>query len=683
MEIPARQLADARPHPQHSAQPAAAVNDQPSAFPAVLDGLSPDQMAAIGAVSGPVCIVAGAGSGKTRTITHRIAHQIRSGIARSDQVLALTFTERAASELKHRLQALGIAGAVRATTFHAAAYAQIRYFWSRVHSTALPSVLDRKVPLLLPLARQARVEASDLATEIEWAKARLITPDRYAGAARTRDAPLPVEQMAAVYARYEQIKASRDLIDFDDMLTVAYDLMDDAEIAREVRDRYRFFTVDEFQDVNPAQWQLLRCWLGDRDDLCVVGDEDQTIYSFSGATSEYLRNFRDTYPHATVITLADNYRSTAPVLQLANRLLRADRPGAKQLRAQIDDGPQPQIVACEDDTMERRRTLDWIRGLIDEGVPVDEIAVCVRTNNQTQAWEETFEKAGVPARVHGDRTFFERPEIVQALRALHQAAQTPPPPAGAAPPVTGTRPAGDRRPDRVAEQVLRERLSWHPRREPDGHAAKERWRNLATLYELVVRIADEQSSADLPAVLTELGRRARTAGPNAATPAVTLLTLHKAKGSEFDAVCLVGLEDGLVPITYAATDEELAEERRLLYVGMTRARRHLWLSWARQRPGWNGKLTKRRRSRFLDDLQPPPPPDQRLAVELRAWRLERARRDEVPPYVVFSDRTLRELASMRPTSPTELLAIHGLGATKVRRYGSELLGLLSKNGHVA
>ncbi|HSK96956.1 MAG TPA: ATP-dependent DNA helicase UvrD2 [Euzebyales bacterium] len=650
-----------------------------------LDGLSADQMAAVNAVTGPVCIVAGAGSGKTRTITHRIAQQVHSGVARADQVLALTFTERAASELKHRLQALGIAGAVRATTFHAAAFAQIRYFWSRLHSTAPPAVLDRKVPLLLPIARQARVEATDLATEIEWAKARLITPDRYAAAARDRDAPLPPEQMAAVYARYEQVKADRDMIDFDDMLTVAHDLMSDADVAGEVRDRYRYFTVAEVQDGNAAPWPLLRCWLGDRDDLCVVGDEDQTIYSFSGATSEYLRTFHDIFPHATVVTLADNYRSTAPVLEVANRLLRADRPDAKQLRAQVAGGPRPQLVACDDDTVERRKTLDWIRNLIDDGVPVHEIAVCVRTNSQTQAWEETFEKAGVPARVHGDRTFFERPEIRQALRALHEAAQAPPSahPAGP-PPLDGTRAAGGRRADRVVEQILRERLSWHPRREPDGHAAKERWRNLLALHELAGRIADE-GATDLPAVLAELARRARTAGPDNATPAVTLLTLHKAKGSEFDAVCLVGLEEGLMPITYAATAEELAEERRLLYVGMTRAREHLWLSWAQQRRGWNGKLMKRRRSRFLDDLQPPPTADQRLVGELRAWRLERARRDEVPPYVVFSDRTLRELASMRPTSPTELMAIHGFGTTKVRRYGPELLGLLgtatTRNDH--
>ena len=655
------------------------------AEPDPLDGLSPDQRAAVDAVEGPVCIVAGAGSGKTRTITHRVANQVRRGVARADQVLALTFTERAAGELKRRLAGLGIDGHVRATTFHAAAYAQIRYFWPRVRERPLPTVLDRKVGLLLPVARQAGVEASDLATEIEWAKARLVTPDAYAEAARTRDAPLPPERMAAVYARYEQLKTDRDLIDFDDMLTVAHDLMADADVAREVRDRYRFFTVDEFQDVNPAQWQLLRRWLDDRDDLCVVGDDDQTIYSFSGATSEYLEQFRTTFPHATVVTLTDNYRSTAQVLGVANRLLRAARPDAKQLRAQLDDGPRPRIMAFDDDRAERARTLDWIRDLIDDGVPVNEIAVCVRTNSQTQAWEETFDRAGVPARVHGDRSFFERPEIQQALQALRRAVDTPPPPTGAQPPPEGTRGrASGRRPDRIVEQLLRERMSWHPRREPSGQAARARWRNLSALHELVTRIVDEQPELDMRDVLRELATRARASGGAHPTrPAVTLLTLHKAKGSEFDAVCLVGLEEGMVPISYAATEADLAEERRLLYVGMTRARRHLWLSWAQQRPGWSGKPVRRRPSRFLEDiaerqrsLQPGSDADDRLTGALRAWRLERARHDQVPPYVIFNDRTLHELAAVRPSSATELLAVHGLGATKVRRYGRDLLGLL-------
>ncbi len=652
----------------------------------LLEGLSPDQRSAVVTTRGPVCIIAGAGSGKTRTITHRIAQQIASGLARSDQILALTFTERAAAELKARLGALGIDGTVRATTFHAAAFAQIRYFWTRSRDCPLPQVLDRKVPLLVPLARAAGVEASDLATEIEWAKARLIDPERYEQVARHRDAPLPPSQMAAVYTRYEALKADRGLIDFDDMLHVAAELMADGGIADEVRRRYQFFTVDEFQDVNPSQWRLLRRWLGDRDELCVVGDPDQTIYSFSGATSEYLVDFRATFPAARVITLTDNYRSTAPVLDVANRLLRAASPDAKQLRTQHADGPRPRIMAFDDDRVERARTLDWIRDLIDDGVPIDEIAVCVRTNSQTQAWEEAFERAGVAARVHGDRGFFERPEVRQAMQALQQAAVSPPAPAGAQPPPPGTRAAGDRRPDRVAEQVLRERLSWHPRHEPSGKAARQRWRNVAALYELVTRIVDEVDDIDFTGLVDQLVERARASGGAHPTrPAVTLLTLHKAKGSEFDAVCLVGLEEGMVPISYAATDEELAEERRLLYVGMTRARRHLWLSWAQQRPGWSGKLVRRRPSRFLDDITERrrsakargAAVDDRLTAALRAWRLERARRDEVPPYVVFNDRTLQELAATRPASVGELLAVHGLGTTKVRRYGAELLRLLS------
>ncbi len=655
--------------------------------PDLLSGLTDDQATAVRATRGPVCIIAGAGSGKTRTITHRIAHQVASGVARADQVLALTFTERAAAELKARLAGLGITGHVRATTFHAAAYAQIRYFWRRAYDRDLPQVLDRKVPLLVPLARQTGVEASDLATEIEWAKARLVTPERYAEVAVGRDAPLPPAQMAAVYSRYEAAKTDRGLIDFDDMLHVAAELMTDGAIAAEVRDRYRFFTVDEFQDVNPAQWRLLRRWLGDRDDLCVVGDPDQTIYSFSGATSEHLVGFRDAFPRATVVTLTDNYRSTAQVLEIANRLLRADRPDAKQLRATRPDGPRPRIMAFEDDRAERAKALDWIRDLIDDGVPIGEIAVCLRTNSQTQVWEEAFERAGVPARVHGDRSFFDRPEVRQALQAIRQAAEVPPPSPGAQPPPPGTVPAGDRRPDRVVEQVLRDRLSWHPKREPSGQAARRRWRNLAALHELVGRIVDDEPAIDLPGLVRALGERARTTGGDHPTqPAVTLLTMHKAKGSEFDAVCLVGLEEGMVPISYAGTDDEVAEERRLLYVGMTRARRHLWLSWAQQRPGWSGKLVKRRPSRFLDDVSGRPKRrartatadiDDGLAGALRAWRLERAQRDEVPPYVVFNDRTLTELAATRPTSAAGLLAVHGMGTTKVRRYGEDLLRILA------
>lgn len=664
-----------------------AVTDTPTGARPLTVGLSPDQATAVRATRGALCIIAGAGSGKTRTITHRIANQIHGGVARADQVLAMTFTERAAGELKARLNRMGIDGRVRATTFHAAAFAQIRYFWPRAYETPLPQVLDRKVPLLLPLARSARVEASDLAAEIEWAKARLVAPERYEQVAGHRDAPLPPSQMAAVFARYEAVKAERGLIDFDDMLHVAAELMTDEAVAAEVRDRYRFFTVDEFQDVNPAQWRLLRRWLGDRDELCVVGDPDQTIYSFSGATSEYLREFTATFPDATVVTLTDNYRSTAPVLDAANRLLRAGRPDATQLRAQVAEGPRPALMAFQDDTVERARTLDWIRDLIDDGVPVEQIAVCVRTNSQTQAWEEAFERAGVPSRLHGDRSFFDRSEVRQALQGIRQAVEHPPSPGRVVPPQPGTRPAGARSPERVVEQLLRERMSWHPRREPSGQAARQRWRNLSALHELVTRIVAEHDGIDLAGVARELTERARTSGGAHPTrPAVTLLTLHKAKGSEFDAVALVGLEEGMVPISYAVTAEDLAEERRLLYVGMTRARRYLWMSWAQQRPGWSGKLVKRRPSRFLDDIsqrprpgrrRKPSPGDDGLAGELRAWRLERARRDDVPPYVVFNDRTLTELAATRPTSVTELLAVHGLGTTKVRRYGSELLGLLT------
>ena len=648
-----------------------------------LHGLNAEQRAAVEAVSGPVCILAGAGSGKTRTITHRIAHQIFTGAAAPEEILAVTFTDKAAGELRHRLAAMGLPRPVRAATFHSAAWAQIRYFWPRVNGSAPPDVLTSKVPLLLPVAKRLGVEARDLASEIEWAKARRLDPDAYRTQAAGRDAPVDPARMAELYARYEQTKEERGLLDYEDMLLVAERLISaDPSVAETVRRRYRFFTVDEFQDVNPAQWALLRAWLGESRDVCVVGDDDQTIFSFTGASASYLVGFRSHFPDARLITLSDNYRSSAQVLRLANRVL---GDGAKRLRAQGDGGPKPVVRGFSDDRAERDGVVASIRGLLEAGVAPGEIAVCYRVNSQSEPWEQALADAGIPATVRGEGGFFARPEIRQALRVLragveqgtHGGDGDVPPPGGA----VRTRPPAA---NRAVERILRSQLSWHPTREPQGQAARERWRNIAGLAAFAERAVEEAPDVTLEEVVDELWRRA-AAGD--ATPddagAVTLLTYHKAKGLEFDAVYLVACEEGLMPISHARTDEEFAEERRLLYVGITRARRHLWLSWAESRPGWGGKPTRRRRSRFLDGVALPPSgatkagrADQRLATRLRQWRLERSRRDGVPAYVVFSDRTLDELAVHRPTTHRALLAVHGVGPTKVQRYGDDLLQIL-------
>ena len=650
----------------------------------LLTDLNPAQRDAVEAVRGPVCILAGAGSGKTRTITHRIAHQVRCGLATPDQILAVTFTDRAARELRARLGHLGLDRPVRAATFHAAAWAQLRYFWHRTaEGRPLPEVLASKLALLVPVARRLRVEGRDLASEIEWAKARRITPEAYAAAVGGRQPPVPAGQMAEVYRSYEEEKRTRGLIDYDDMLAWTTDLLaQHPEIAEEVRDRYRFFTVDEFQDVNPAQWALLEAWLGERDDLCVVGDDDQTIYSFTGATSAYLTGFTARFPHARVVPLIDNYRSTAEVLALANQVLAPGRTGPpKRLRAQRDGGPEPVLLPCDDEDAEITAVVDGITRLLAEGTPAVEIALAYRINSQSEPFEAALADARIPYAVRGDEGFFARPEIAQALALLRGAVGREPPPAP--PPPGDAEAGGPPRADRDVERVLRQGLSWHPRREPSGQAARERWRNLGALLEASQRMVRAEPDTSFADVVADLERRAHE-GEASPEPggAVALLTLHKAKGLEFDAVFLVACEEGLLPISHARTDAEIAEERRLLYVGVTRAREHLQLSWASQRTGRGGRPSRRRRSRFLEGLAPAPAPappaDEGLAGQLRTWRRDRAQQDGVPAYVVFPDATLDELSRRRPTSHRELAKIPGLGPTRLARYGDELLAVLAE-----
>lgn len=675
-----------------------------------LEGLNAEQRAAAEAVRGPVCILAGAGTGKTRTVTHRIAHQVRSGIARPDQVLAVTFTEKAATELRHRLTALGVPP-VRAATFHAAAWAQLRYFLPRATGERVPEVLASKLRLLVPVARRLGVEGRDLASEIEWAKARMLSPDAYPAAGAQRDAPLPVAQMAQVYADYEAAKADAGVIDYEDMLLRTTALIAaHPDVADEVRSRYRFLTVDEYQDVNPAQHALLRAWLGDGDELCVVGDDDQTIYSFTGATSSYLTGFAREHPGAQVVSLRVNYRSTGAVLTLANRVLWT-KPGRRRALVPAEggeDGPDPVFVEFTDGEDEVERVAGACGKLIADGVRPGEIAVLYRVNAQSEALEAAFRAAGIPVSVRGDQGFFGRPEVRQALRVLVAAKGRPEDPED----LPGGLDLLPKPVTRQAEDILR-RASLYDAREPSGAVARERWRNVGALVDAAARQVESDPAVTFEAVVDQLVARA-SAGADAPTEdgAVTLATLHRAKGLEFDAVFLVSLEEGLLPISHARDDDAaIEEERRLLYVGVTRARRHLWLSWSRSRTGRTGRAQTRRPSRLLYGLGPGAPqaaakgsaaarPDAgkkpgrdrtspiadltgdeaALAGRLRAWRSDRAKRDEVPAFVVFSDRTLVALATAPPSSPDDLLGVPGLGRTKVDRYGDELLQVLRTSG---
>ena len=664
----------------------------------LLEGLNSDQRNAVISTHGPVCIVAGAGSGKTRTITHRIAYQIATGVCRADEILAVTFTDKAATELRHRLVHLGLERPVRAATFHAAAWAQLR-FLLRQAGEPVPDVLTSKVGLLRRAAAKAKVDVRDLAAEIEWAKARRLTPRTYPNAAGDRNTPLPVERMAAIFAGYQEALIERALIDYDDMILRTVDRIEtDERAATTVRNRYRVFTVDEFQDVNPAQYALLRAWLGDGEEICVVGDDDQTIYSFTGASHTYLTGFPRHFRGARVIKLVDNYRSTSEILAVANAVLRDGGRVGKRLRAQSGGGPEPEIRRYADDTAEVEAVVASVGKLIANGVPPREIAVCFRINSQSEPFESAFAEAGIPAMVRGSPGFFDAVEVRRAIdvldRAASRAANSDPAimqaPRGTAPvpaPGAAMRPAPVPA-DRLAERALRADMGWRPDAEPAGESARDRWHNLSALYALVSRAVEAEGRTSLADIVTGLRQRAAAGHPTADEGgAVTLTTLHRVKGLEFDAVFIVACEDGLLPISHAKTEAEIEEERRLLYVGLTRPRRHLWVSYAERRPGWSGKMVRRRPSTLLPPRLLPPAPDGKRATStadgphaaaLRAWRRDRARADDVPAFVVFNDRTLHDLVAVSPRSLDDLLTVHGLGPAKVSRYGSDILRVLQE-----
>ena len=673
---------------------------------ALLDDLDPAQREAVISPSGPLCILAGAGSGKTRVISRRVAYALATGVVRPRDVLVVTFTDKAAGEMRARLGSLGQTG-VAASTFHAAALRQLRHFWPRNRGTDPPGILESKVPILAPMAAglpggYRYLAVRDLAGEIEWAKARRIGPADYEAEADRleRDGPLPLDLMAGLYKRYETAKARAGRIDFEDMLELTIGLIEaDASVASEVHDRYRWFSVDEYQDTNPLQQALLDAWLGGREDLAVVGDEDQTIYTFTGATSDYLVRFEERYPTAHTVRLETNYRSTPEVLTLANRVLAAGRAAAderepgvpprppKRLVASLPAGPTPVVVGFATGEAELAGIVAAIRALVRDGSAHGAMAILVRTNGQLPAIEAALGAAGIPFHLRGER-FFARPEVRRAMRVV----------------ATLGRVANDMSlVERLGDAFERE-LGVQRDVVPEGEAARERHGAVVTLLELADDLVRTEPTADAQAFIAEVERRtAVEAGGTAA--GVELLTYHRAKGLEWDAVFLPALEEGTLPIRQASEAAELAEERRLFYVGITRARRHLWLSWATSRTGTSGRDGRRSRSRFLDGLVPAsarrvrvlapavdpsasstrqaassarvdPADRSALSNALRAWRTARARADSVAPFIIFHDATIEAIAASKPRSIAELRRVPGVGPTKLDRYGEEIIGVV-------
>lgn len=693
----------------------------------LLAGLDPEQREVAANPSGPMVVLAGAGTGKTRAITHRIAYGVATGAYHPGRVLAVTFTARAAGEMRTRLRTLGVPG-VQARTFHAAALRQLQFFWPQAVGGAPPDVVAQKVPLVVEAAGRLRLRLDraglrDVAAEIEWAKVSMLTAETYPAAARAagrQPAGLDATAMARVLEVYAEVCAERHVIDFEDVLLLTVGLLDEfPQVAAQVHQQYRHFVVDEYQDVNRLQQHLLDQWVGQRADLCVVGDPAQSIYSFTGASADHLLSFARRHPDARTVRLVRNYRSSPQVVHLANLVLGGRRtagpgegpagPGRTapvELVAQAPDGPAPTLTAYDDDEAEARGVAQKVTTLMAEGVPASEIAVLYRTNSQSEAVESALAQAGVPYLVRGGERFFSRAEVRSAVLLLRGAVRSD----------DGSAALGE-----IVRGVL-SGAGWSPDPPAGGGATRERWESLQAIAVLADDLARSTPGARTADLVAELDRR--SAEQHAPTvQGITLASLHAAKGLEWDAVLLIGCSEGLLPITLADGPERVEEERRLLYVGVTRARRHLDLSWAGARSA--GGRSTRKVSRFLAPAaavlggsavgptggrsrgrrataartprtcrscgsllsgaaerkigrcaQCPPTYDEATFEQLRRWRVEVARAQGVPAFVVFTDATLTAIAEQDPRDADGLRAISGVGERKLELYGDGVLQVL-------
>jgi len=521
----------------------------------ILAALDQEQRAVATAVRGPVCVIAGAGTGKTRAITHRLAYAVDIGIVEANRILALTFTARAAGEMRARLRALGVP-AIAARTFHAAALKQLLYFWPEALGGRFPSLLTSKSAFLGEALDRAGITLTkspaalrEISSEIEWAKVLQIPSDEYVEAALannraiTSRSKLNLEDIARTYESYESLKRQERAIDFEDVLLLTVGMLEEVkEIRDRVRDQYRYFTVDEYQDVSPLQQRLLDLWLGKRSDICVVGDPAQTIYSFAGATPAFLLNFTKRFPDAEVIRLSAGYRSTPEIINIANAILRSGELG-HDLEAVNSHGNQPATSGFKSESEEINSIVDSLRLKIESGTKPYEIAVLARTNAQLEDLEKALFGAGIENQIRTAERFFERSDVRAMISAIRSAS------------VLATS-------DWLSE--LRDLLKQFG--DGDKYAR--------AIIQLAQELANEGIDS-MRAFLRELEDRAEQNNPPD-LPGVTLATLHSAKGLEWEYVYLVGASSRYLPWPGSSTEEE----RRLFYVGVTRAKRELNLSYA-------------------------------------------------------------------------------------------------------
>ncbi len=667
----------------------------------LLDALDPEQRQVAEALRGPVRVLAGAGTGKTRAITHRIAYGVATGVYAPSEILAVTFTTRAAGEMRQRLRTMG-AGSVQARTFHSAALRQLRYFWPHVHGTELPQLIESKIGLLASAARRNRVQTDqallrDLASEVEWAKVSNVHPDDYAAIAPRRGREvtnLDPSSVGRVFGSYEEVKREQGRMDMEDVLLLTAGMLaEDERVAAQVRRQYKWFVVDEFQDVSPLQSSLLDLWLGGRNEICVVGDPAQTIYSFAGADARYLRDFAKRFPDTTSVELVRNYRSTPQVVDVANTLLKGSPSQGVELRAQRPAGPAITYAARSDEVAEADAVAAEIQRLHAAGRPWSQIAILFRINAQSETFEEALTARNIPYVIRGAARFFDRPEVREAVTRLRGAARSG---------------EGEDLLETVHGTLAG--MGWTQQPPEARGQTRDRWESWQALVDQAHEFAE--AGGTLGAFVDDLDRRAAEQHAPVAE-GVTLASFHASKGLEWDSVFLIGLQEGTLPITYALdSPTAVEEERRLLYVGVTRARIDLQLSWSLARqPGGRGS---RKPSRFLDPLLPasarpdpqqsanrrarmcktcgrplgtageksrgrhedcPAAYDEALFERLREWRREAA--GNKPAFTVFTDATLEAIAESKPATISDLLRISGVGRAKLDAYGEDVIALIA------
>lgn len=667
----------------------------------LLDSLDPEQREVVTHEGGPLVVLAGAGTGKTRAITHRIAYGAHTGQLPAQHVLALTFTAKAAGEMRSRLRGLGVPQ-VQARTFHSAALRQLRYFWSEFAQGPFPELMDGKFGPLRRILSELGIEPEretirDVAAELEYAAVNLVGIDDYPQFAQSRELPPGIDTtaMVAIMRAYADHKTTNRLIDYQDVLLILSGVMASTpHIAAKIHQQYRHFVVDEFQDVSPIQYELLKNWLGERDSLCVVGDPAQTIYTFAGARDSYLMNLGNVLPQARTISLVRNYRSTPPIVEAANKVLAHTGRNRMVLQPQRSGGVAPTFHEYPDDASEATGVAQRIAAQISNGVPASDIAILFRTNGQSPAFEHALDEHGIHYLVRGGEQFFARPEIRQAgalLRANMSQGKT-----------------GQL--DTVVADLLTT-LGWQEAGPRVHGAVRARWESLNALVNLAKQM---QQDSDMPVPLSEfvaeLEQRAE-AQHAPSVQGVTLASVHAAKGLEWPHVYLVGMSEGLMPISYASTPLAVAEERRLFYVAVTRAQDTLTVSWSQARQA--SAQSTRKPSRFISEMRGHTPTqrerrqqarasstracgcgnalvsaqerrnrvchecsqavDENMVTTLKEWRTQTARKLDVPAYMVLTTATLMSIAQARPQSLDELGQVSGIGPVKLGQFGDDIL----------